>query len=172
MLKGFFVSLGCVLRYLFAVNIGCGYKGHILIVIFMIFQPSSVKAFSAIPRDEVSELCNGRLEIRENPFQYAFNSEGIFRPLGGDRIESLQFSQKNISKIGRGDSKPIQATVEVSKVKADSSHNNSATNAKKPEVTRTETDTEDYHILWSLLPMYIMTFYWIIIMFVNSCTQR
>lgn len=129
--KCLFVGLCIVVSNFFAVNNRHAFKRHIVMIALYVYfstsgtaiaEPCPIKKFTAIPRNEVSEFCNGGLKIRECLFQSVINGISFFGPFGGDRIKSLKFGQKNISEISGGSSKPIQTVVESGEIRHNKSH--------------------------------------------------
>jgi hypothetical protein len=44
------------------------------------------------------------------------------------------------------------------------SHKESAANTEQPKISGGKIDSENYHVLWSLLPLFLMILYWVFYM--------
>lgn len=133
--KSFFVYLCIVISNFFAVNNRHAFKRHIVVIaLYVDFSASGtaiaelcpIVKFLVIPGDEMPKFINGNLKIGECLSQTVIKGIKIFRPFGRNRIESFKFSQENISEIGRGNGKTIQAIVETGKIGDNASHDESS----------------------------------------------
>ena len=130
-------------------------------------KPIFLDGSSFVPRQEKFELFNSRLKVRKFRPQECVN---IIRPFCWDRINVLEFSANSVSKFFCGIIERVTSIQRNSEAITDPGHNESATNSKHPKISSGEVDSEDCHLLLTLLPMYIVVLWWILYWFYY--TQR
>lgn len=139
----------------------------LFLAVFTICLYSNVKiclALDKVPKFSggAFNLVNGLAESRE----IAFIPPGAY-----NGIYTFKFSKNFTSESAGGNDKGVVPLDVKRKAIDNQSHNKSATNAEHPNVGRGKIYTEDYHLLWSLLPMFIVTIIGLLYMFFIS-TQR
>jgi len=178
MFKGFLVSIPCIFRNLFTVNIIRRHKWHIVMIALIAFLTSSaiviypcfVKLFFN-PTGQISSkffndgLNFGKLGTKERLY---FDTLG---PIYGNGIKPFKFGYKFGSESGSGNIKSIVPLSVDCKAITDQSHKEKTASTEQPNIRSRETKPEDYHIvLLSLMPMFLMTLYWVIYMLLSCGT--
>ncbi len=164
MFKCLFVSVSSIFCNLFILNVVRRYKWHIVMITLIpslaccaiVFYPSVNKHFLSPFRQVPLKFFDNRLEFWKFGTEERINL-CVFRPIYREGIKSLDLGQNLVPERFSSSDKGI-VTLHIKRKSIDNqSHNESTTNAEQPEIRCGESDPEDYHLLWSLLPMYIVT---------------
>jgi hypothetical protein len=136
MLKGFFISLGCVFDYLFAIDDRRSYKWHIVVVALCVYfsasgaaiaEPSAIKEISLIPRQEISEFMDSSLHGWEFRSKKNIN---ILWPINGIRVDIPQLLDNNIPEFLRGICKSVLSIIYSSEPSSENGDENGANNGE------------------------------------------
>lgn len=118
---------------------------------FIIILCYNIKTSFAIEWHKTSEVRNGELYSRYGLQDYGINL--ICGPVQFDRwVNAFKFIP-NASAESTGSSAKGFVTIEG---ETNQYRNKSAANTKKPEIGGGEVKTENYHVLFSLIPMWII----------------
>jgi hypothetical protein len=117
----------------------------------IVFYPSISETSSFALGQAKFKFFDGRLKFGEFGTEERVDHHFFLRPIYGDWIKSFEFSKNLTSKDSSGSTKgfiPEQG-------KPKQYNNKRTTNAEHPNISRGQIESEDYHILWSLLPVYV-----------------
>ena len=124
---------------------------------FIIFCGCAVKPGFAVEWDKTFEIRDCELNAGYGLENFGINSVGGKVQLNG-RIDTLELGADRVIESMGSSNKSIPPLSINRKSVRYKDCNESTANSKEPKIANREIDTENYHILWSLLPIYIVVF--------------
>ena len=116
-------------------------------------EPCFSEGFPFSSGQMVFELSCGLFEVVNSIPKIMVN---VVRPIHGGLIDFFEFFVESVGKIFCGTIKNVSIPQFSGEAQLDKYKNQRTTNAKQQEIRSGDSDTEDYHFLWYLLPMYIV----------------
>ena len=135
----------------------------------IILYPSFDKFFTNSSRQTQTKFFDSGLNLGKLGVEERLNF-CITGPNYRNRVKSLNLRQELTSENSSSTTENIMLLGVDCKTITNQSHNKDATDTKQPNIRSRENNAKDYHVvILSLIPMFLMTLYWIYYMFL-FCT--
>ena len=168
MFKRFFTSVSRIFCNLFTINVISRYKRHIVVItLISILACCTIVLYPRLNKPSLPSFGQTQLKFFYSGLELGkFGVEEklnfcISGPIYGDGIKSIELGKNLTPKDSSNNIKGVVILHGERDAVAKPSHNKSTASTEQPEVGGGKCDSENYHVLWSLLPMYIVTLCWI-----------
>ncbi|MFZ3088582.1 MAG: hypothetical protein WA123_11010 [Methylotenera sp.] len=112
----------------------------------VVAQPSFIESATTIPGNEMAELSNGGLQIRECRFE---ESVFVSRPVSDYWIDSSKLCENSSAELNGGSIKFVESKVKISNVTAKAGQRKSANNGE-PEIS------DGFKYFWQFMALTLM----------------